>query len=144
MTSASVKPTRFERQFYATLRQISRTIELNELRLEEAERRDVIKSEWQEVALVVDRLLLLVFIGMTVGITLSILLRAPHSWDFILGTGAVDASTAAVAEAAGGGGGTSRQPPGVGSTVPHLGNSSVAPTTSAMEGNYSNFSPTSV
>jgi len=91
MTSQTI----FEREFYETMLKVSRTIEKNEARLVELDRREFIKTEWQEVALVVDRLLLLVFIGMTVGITLSILLRAPHSLDFVFGTGAVDASLAA-------------------------------------------------
>jgi hypothetical protein len=77
--------TQVERQFLQTLTKVQSTMEKNEFRLAEQDRRDVIKSEWQEVALVVDRVLLLVFVVSTLSITMAILLHAPHSREFLLG-----------------------------------------------------------
>src|SRR6218665_640668 len=79
-----------ERQFERTLLAVSRTIERNERRLAAEDRREVIRNEWQLVAVVVDRVLLFVFIMTTVGITLCILLWAPHSWSFIFRTSVGD------------------------------------------------------
>lgn len=79
-----------ERQFQRTLLAVSRTIERNEKRLAEQDRREMIRNEWQLVAVVVDRILLFVFIMTTVGITLCILLWAPHSWSFIFRTSVSD------------------------------------------------------
>ena len=84
--SASSAPTpadsAFEKQFVRVLHKVYQTIEKNEMRLAEQDRRDHIKLEWQQVALVVDRLLLLIFIIATVGVTLGIMLHAPHSVRF--------------------------------------------------------------
>ena len=82
-TGASL--THVERQFLQTLTKVQQTMEKNEFRLAEQDRRDVIKSEWQQVALVVDRVLLLAFMVTTLSITMAILLHAPHSKEFILG-----------------------------------------------------------
>ena len=85
-SAASSAPTpadsTFERQFVRVLHKVYQTIEKNEMRLAEQDRRDHIKLEWQQVALVVDRLLLLIFIIATVGVTLGIMLHAPHSVRF--------------------------------------------------------------
>ena len=53
----------FEKQFVRVLHKVYQTIEKNEIRLAEQDRRDHIKLEWQQVALVVDRLLLWIFIS---------------------------------------------------------------------------------
>lgn len=45
----------FERQFLKVLSKVYQHIERNEARLAEQDRKDVIKLEWQQVALVVDR-----------------------------------------------------------------------------------------
>lgn len=75
----------FEKQFVKTLQKVCKTIEKNEMRLADQDRRDFIKQEWQQVALIVDRLLLIFFIIGTVGVTLGIILDAPHSLSFFLG-----------------------------------------------------------
>lgn len=54
---------------------ISESIQKNELRMHDAESRDKLKREWQQMALVVDRLLLIIFIFLTVGVTAGILLQ---------------------------------------------------------------------
>ena len=45
----------FERQFLRVLNKVYQTIERNDARLAEQDRRDAIKLEWQQVALVIDR-----------------------------------------------------------------------------------------
>ena len=84
--SASPVPTdSFERQFLRVLHKVYQTIEKNEMRLAEQDRRDQIRLEWQQIALVVDRILLLLFIVLTLGVTLGILFDAPHSTAFLFG-----------------------------------------------------------
>ncbi|XP_023224851.1 neuronal acetylcholine receptor subunit alpha-10-like [Centruroides vittatus] len=68
----------FERQFLRVLNKVYETIEKNEMRIAEQERRDAIKSEWQQIALVCDRLLLAVFLLATVTSTFLILFSSPH------------------------------------------------------------------
>ena len=75
----------FERQFLRVLNRINHTIELNEIRLAENDRRTVIKDEWQQVALVVDRVLLFIFMATTLGVTYGIMFQAPNSPRFLLG-----------------------------------------------------------
>ncbi|XP_074659528.1 neuronal acetylcholine receptor subunit alpha-10-like [Tubulanus polymorphus] len=76
----------FEKQFLRVLQKVYQTIEKNEMRLAEQDRRDAIKLEWQQVALVVDRLLLSMFVMATLGVTLAILFQAPHSFNSLFGT----------------------------------------------------------
>ena len=45
----------FERQFMRVLNKVYLTIERNDQRLAEQDRRDAIKLEWQQMALVLDR-----------------------------------------------------------------------------------------
>lgn len=73
----------FERQFMRVLQKVYQTIERNEMRLVDSDRRDAIKQEWQQVALVVDRLLLWCFVLVTLTLTLAIMLQAPYSADNI-------------------------------------------------------------
>jgi len=73
-----------ERRFMRTLYKVCRAIDANDFRLADQDRRNVNNLEWQQVALVVDRILLVLFTVGTVAITLSILLHAPHSRDFII------------------------------------------------------------
>ncbi|BFY98226.1 hypothetical protein BsWGS_01266 [Bradybaena similaris] len=63
-----------ERQFLRVLQKVYQTIEKNEMRLEDQDRKDAIKNEWQQLALVIDRLLLFLFIVFTAGITLALIL----------------------------------------------------------------------
>ena len=79
----------FERQFMRVLQKVYQTIEKNEMRLAEQDRRDIIKLEWQQVALVVDRLLLVAFFVVTAGVTLGLMMSSPLSRSFLLGS-AVD------------------------------------------------------
>ena len=69
----------FERQFLRVLQKVYLTIEKNEIRLAEQDRREAIKLEWHQVALVVDRVLLVLFISVTLSVTLGIMLCAPHA-----------------------------------------------------------------
>ena len=87
--SSGVNPSpsssEFERQFMRVLQKVYQTIEKNEMRLAEQDRRDAIKVEWQQVALVVDRILLFVFIVATMAVTLGIMLHAPQARVFFSG-----------------------------------------------------------
>ena len=51
-----------DNQFLKVLHKVYQTIERNEVRLAEQDRRDYIKQEWQQLALVVDRMLMFIFI----------------------------------------------------------------------------------
>lgn len=48
----------FERQFLRVLNKVYQHIERTEARLADQDRKDVIKLEWQQVALVIDRLII--------------------------------------------------------------------------------------
>lgn len=74
--SASASET-FERQFMRVLQKVYQTIERNEMRLAEQDRRDLIKQEWQQLALIIDRVLLLVFLGLTITVTLTVFFQGP-------------------------------------------------------------------
>ncbi|KAH9513382.1 hypothetical protein Btru_034781 [Bulinus truncatus] len=63
-----------ERQFLRVLQKVYQTIEKNEMRLEDQDRKDAIKIEWQQLALVIDRLLLFIFVVFTIAITLALIL----------------------------------------------------------------------
>lgn len=69
----------FEIQFLKVLEKVHQTIEKNEIRTAEQDRKDKIKLEWQQVALIIDRFLLWVFIFSTLGTTFGILSMSPHS-----------------------------------------------------------------
>ncbi|XP_060066981.1 neuronal acetylcholine receptor subunit alpha-10-like [Ylistrum balloti] len=62
-----------ERQFVRVLQKVNWTIERNEMRLADQDRKDFIKLEWQQVALVIDRTLLVCFLILLFAVTLSIL-----------------------------------------------------------------------
>jgi len=64
----------------------------NDARAAERDRQTSVRAEWQLVATVVDRILLVLFVTTTVGVTLVVLFSAPHAFDFMLGTGPPDAS----------------------------------------------------
>jgi len=54
------------------LRKVCETIDRNEARLADQERRERLCSVWQQMALVSDRLLLLAFTGLTVTVSLVV------------------------------------------------------------------------
>lgn len=54
-STANIAIDNFERQFLRVLNKVYHTIERNDVRLAEQDRRDAIKLEWQQVALVIDR-----------------------------------------------------------------------------------------
>ena len=68
-----------EQQFMKVLQKVYQTIERNEIRLQENDRKDIIKHEWQQLALVIDRLLLFVFILVTITVTLVVLVPSEHN-----------------------------------------------------------------
>lgn len=69
----------FELQFIRVLNKVYTAIERNELRLADQDRKDAIKLEWQQLALIIDRFLLWIFIISTVGATFGILYMSPHT-----------------------------------------------------------------
>lgn len=42
-----------------------------------------VRDDWRYIAMVIDRLLLMVFFGITLGGTVGIIFSAPHVFDFI-------------------------------------------------------------
>lgn len=75
----------FHRQFSGVLGKVHNALSRNDARLAKADRRDFIRHEWQQVAIVVDRLLLVIFLGVTLGVTLGLFMTAPNSLAFFLG-----------------------------------------------------------
>lgn len=61
--------------FSSTLNSINKHLIKADERIAENEYLDSIKREWQQVALVIDRLLLVIFLLLTTGTTLGMLLR---------------------------------------------------------------------
>lgn len=61
------------------MHKVYQTIERNEMRLVEQDRRDAIKQEWQQLAIVIDRLLLLIFLFTTITVTFTIMLHGPQA-----------------------------------------------------------------
>ncbi|XP_070212655.1 neuronal acetylcholine receptor subunit alpha-10-like [Littorina saxatilis] len=68
----------FETQFSRVLHKVYQTIERNEMRVLEQDKRDVIKVEWQQVAQITDRVLLLLFVTATFTITGVVLFQSPN------------------------------------------------------------------
>ena len=60
------------------LQRVSTAIEKNETRLEEQERREAIQLEWKQIALVCDRVLLLIFVITTAVATCVVLTASPY------------------------------------------------------------------
>uniref|UniRef100_A0A914ZZ33 Neurotransmitter-gated ion-channel transmembrane domain-containing protein n=1 Tax=Parascaris univalens TaxID=6257 RepID=A0A914ZZ33_PARUN len=63
----------FESEFLRVLNRVHATIARNEMRLAENDRRDASNLEWQQVALVLDRFLLIVFVFGTAFVSLAII-----------------------------------------------------------------------
>ncbi|CAH1788434.1 unnamed protein product [Owenia fusiformis] len=72
----------FERQFLRVLQKVNQTIEKNEIRLSDQDRRDAIKLEWQQLALVTDRVLLYIFVIVTLSVTMGIMFDPPNARAF--------------------------------------------------------------
>ena len=70
----------FEAQFTRLLQKVYQTIDRNEMRLADQDKRDAIRVEWQQVAQIVDRVLLILFVIATVVITGIVLLQAPNAY----------------------------------------------------------------
>lgn len=68
----------FERHFLRVLHKVYQTIERNDIRQAEQDRRDHIRLEWQQVSLVCDRFLLALFVIVTAVATFAILFSSPH------------------------------------------------------------------
>lgn len=66
---------KIDSHFSMVFQTISESILHNEMRLVEQDRRDAIKLQWQQVAIVVDRLLLFLFVTLTIGVTLGLTLQ---------------------------------------------------------------------
>ncbi|KAK7486197.1 hypothetical protein BaRGS_00022520 [Batillaria attramentaria] len=67
-------PDSTERQFLRVLQKVYQTIEKNEMRLADQDRRDTIRQEWQHLALILDRLLLVCFVILTTSVSLALIL----------------------------------------------------------------------
>ncbi|XP_045124340.1 neuronal acetylcholine receptor subunit alpha-10-like [Portunus trituberculatus] len=77
-TQLPSQTTDFEQQFMRVLNKVYQTIEKNEMRLGEQDRKEATRVEWQQVALVFDRFLLACFLLSTVIATTTILFSSPH------------------------------------------------------------------
>ena len=83
LVSENVEPERqkpdkldeLEKTFSVFIKTMGESLTKNEERLENTDHKESIQREWQQVAMVVDRLLLIVFVVLTVGVTSGLLLR---------------------------------------------------------------------
>uniref|UniRef100_A0AC34FHW4 Neurotransmitter-gated ion-channel transmembrane domain-containing protein n=1 Tax=Panagrolaimus sp. ES5 TaxID=591445 RepID=A0AC34FHW4_9BILA len=73
LPTENINTDAFENDFFAILNKVHATIERNEMRLAEKDRRNAAELEWQQVALVLDRFLLVVFVIGTAVTSLTIL-----------------------------------------------------------------------
>lgn len=78
LTSNTTSSEDFENNFLRVLTKVYKTIEKNEMRVAEHERQDSIRTEWQYVALVCDRLLLVIFLFTAALSTVLILVVSPQ------------------------------------------------------------------
>jgi len=60
-----------QQQFHETLLRVERMMRWNDARSAERDRQTIVRVEWQLVATVVDRILLVIFVATTVGVTLD-------------------------------------------------------------------------
>jgi len=65
----------FEQYFLKVLGKVNSAIELNEQRISEDNAREKIKLEWQHVARIIDRVLLTIFVVVTLTTTLAVLVQ---------------------------------------------------------------------
>lgn len=68
-----------EHNFTKVLSKVCHTIENNESRQREQDMRESVRFEWQQLALVIDRMLLTVFVLITLIMTSAILMQGPLS-----------------------------------------------------------------
>jgi hypothetical protein len=68
-----------EINFSKVLNKVCNTIDTSESRQREQDARDFVRHEWQQLALVVDRLLLTVFVLVTLIMTCAIMIQGPLS-----------------------------------------------------------------
>lgn len=73
----SLFPDIFESQIIRMLNKVHESIERNDIRLVEQERRELTELEWKQMSIVLDRLLLVIFVLITVVSTTTILCRSP-------------------------------------------------------------------
>lgn len=73
-----------ELQFLKVLKKVYQTIDRNEARIQEQDRKDILKQEWQQLAFVLDRMLLLIFILVSVTVTLVVMI--PQEYDMPIST----------------------------------------------------------
>ncbi|KAH9503287.1 Ligand-gated ion channel 4 [Bulinus truncatus] len=82
-TSASeqgaAETAQFDAYFSRVLQRVYQTLERNDIRLAEQDQRENFKLEWQQVAQITDRLLLICFVCVTLTITGVVLLASPAS-----------------------------------------------------------------
>ena len=68
----------YEQRLSQLLTRVSDAIERNEARLSDQDRREAIQLEWKQVALVCDRILLLIFVIITTVATCIVLTSSPY------------------------------------------------------------------
>lgn len=78
-SSSPISSIPLDSQVARVLQRLYQTIEKNDIRLAEQDKRDEIKLEWQQVAQITDRLLLTFFVMITLTITGVVLLASPAS-----------------------------------------------------------------
>ncbi|XP_017770382.1 PREDICTED: neuronal acetylcholine receptor subunit alpha-10-like [Nicrophorus vespilloides] len=71
----------FENQIIRILNKVHTSIDRNELRLTEQERRELIEMEWKQTSIILDRMLLCIFFLITIISTTTILCRSPVDID---------------------------------------------------------------
>ncbi|XP_065159188.1 neuronal acetylcholine receptor subunit alpha-10-like [Atheta coriaria] len=67
----------FENQIIRILNKVHASIDRNETRLTEQERRELIEMEWKQTSIILDRMLLCIFVLITIISTTTILCRSP-------------------------------------------------------------------
>lgn len=70
-------PDAFENQIIRILNKVHASIDRNEQRLTEQERRELMEMEWKQTSIVLDRMLLCIFFLVTIVSTTTILCRSP-------------------------------------------------------------------
>jgi hypothetical protein len=66
-----------QQNFFRLMRRLNANIERNELRLYDLEIRELIKNEWRQLAMIIDRLMLYIFIVFTSIVLISIFYQRP-------------------------------------------------------------------
>ncbi len=82
-TTDSAASDKFQKQFLKLMSKVYETIERNEIRLKRLDEREMLKLEWNLVAVIIDRLFLWLFIITTLAVTFGIIFKSPHAHEFI-------------------------------------------------------------